>query len=111
MLSDVTFVLAPREGDGTTHQARSIVVDDDASSSESADSSFCSTDESENSDVEDARTEPFETATSFNRTVIQLNGYQYTIARESSRKITFRCSFYRISPGCKGKVDFNLLSV
>ncbi|EGZ15906.1 hypothetical protein PHYSODRAFT_334111 [Phytophthora sojae] len=41
------------------------------------------------------------------RTVIQLNGHQYTKARESSRKISFRCSFYRRTPGCKGKVDYS----
>ncbi|EGZ29698.1 hypothetical protein PHYSODRAFT_323186 [Phytophthora sojae] len=41
------------------------------------------------------------------RTVIQLNGRQYTKARESSRKISLRCSSYRRTPGCKGKVDYS----
>ncbi|KAJ8519457.1 hypothetical protein ON010_g18074 [Phytophthora cinnamomi] len=42
-------------------------------------------------------------------TVIIRNDFQYTRARVSSKKITYRCSIYRRT-GCKGKVEFNLLS-
>jgi hypothetical protein len=62
--------------------------------------------------MEDRR-EPFEDALEeqpaargrSNMTTINLNGYQYTRAWSSQRKISYRCSVYR-GTGCAGKVDF-----
>lgn len=39
-------------------------------------------------------------------TIIQLNGFQYTKASSTSKKIAYRCSIYRRT-NCKGKVDFS----
>ncbi|KAE9354289.1 hypothetical protein PF008_g4590 [Phytophthora fragariae] len=63
----------------------------------------------EDGDAEDGEDEGFEDVSTLHGTVIQIKGYQYTKARQSSRKISFRCSFYRRTSGCKGKVDFCLL--
>jgi hypothetical protein len=62
--------------------------------------------------MEDRR-EPFEDALEeqpaargrSNMTTINLNGYQYTRAWSSQKKISYRCSVYR-GTGCAGKVDF-----
>ncbi|KAE8987891.1 hypothetical protein PF011_g19397 [Phytophthora fragariae] len=63
----------------------------------------------EDADAEDGEDEGFEDVSALHGTVIQIKGYQYTKVRQSSRKILFRCSFYRRTSGCKGKVEFCLL--
>lgn len=41
------------------------------------------------------------------RTVIKQNGYQYTKMATSMRTISYRCSFYRCSTKCKGRVEYH----
>ncbi|GMF49629.1 unnamed protein product [Phytophthora lilii] len=45
------------------------------------------------------------------RSMIVLNGFRYTKSATSSKKVTYRCSFYRRKEKCKGRVEFTVVDM